>query len=55
MVKNRLFEPVVSKKGGSGIGLALSQQLAESMGAKLTLIHSDQTGTSFRLSIPYHS
>jgi len=55
LVKNRLFEPVVSKKGGSGIGLALSQQLAESMGAKLTLVHSDQTGTSFRLSIPYHS
>ena len=55
LVKNRLFEPVVSKKGGSGIGLALSQQLAESMGAKLTLVHSDQTGTSFRLSIPFHS
>ena len=55
IVKNRLFEPVVSKKGGSGIGLALSQQLAESIGAKLTLIHSDQTGTYFRLSIPYHS
>jgi signal transduction histidine kinase len=55
IVKNRLFKPVVSKKGGSGIGLALSQQLAESMGAKLTLNHSDQTGTSFRLSIPYHS
>jgi len=55
LVKNRLFEPVVSKKGGSGIGLALSQQLAESMGAKLTLNHSDQTGTSFRLSIPYPS
>ncbi|MEK9772838.1 MAG: ATP-binding protein [Opitutae bacterium] len=55
LVKNRLFEPVVSKKGGSGIGLALSQQLAESMGAKLILIHSDQTGTSFRLSIPYNS
>jgi hypothetical protein len=55
LVKNRLFEPVVSKKGGSGIGLALSQQLAESMGAKLTLINSDQTGTSFRLSIPCHS
>jgi len=55
VVKNRLFEPVVSKKGGSGIGLALSQQLAESMEAKLTLNHSDQTGTSFRLSIPYHS
>jgi len=55
VVKNRLFEPVVSKKGGSGLGLALSQQLAESMEAKLTLNHSDQTGTSFRLSIPYHS
>jgi signal transduction histidine kinase len=54
-VKNCLFEPVVSKKGGSGIGLALSQQLAESMEAKLILNHSDQAGTSFRLSIPYHS
>ena len=50
---NRLFQPVVSrKKEGSGIGLALSRQLAESMGGSLTLLHTNPTGTAFRLSIP---
>ena len=48
-----LFEPVISKKkDGSGIGLALSRQLAESMGGSLTILHSDQQGTTFRLCIP---
>lgn len=48
-----LFEPVESKKkGGSGIGLALSRQLAESMEGNLQVIISNNRGTTFRLSIP---
>ena len=51
-IKPNLFSPVQStKKRGSGIGLALSKQLAESMGAKLSLIDSSIEGTCFRLSI----
>ena len=52
-IMRRLFQPVVStKKRGSGIGLALSSQLAESMGGSLKMIYSNSSGTSFRLSIP---
>jgi signal transduction histidine kinase len=49
----RIFSPVISPKpGGSGIGLALSKQLAESMEGSLQLESSDSSGTSFRLTIP---
>jgi signal transduction histidine kinase len=48
-----IFSPVVSPKtGGSGIGLALSRQLAESMGGSLRLESSDSSGTCFKLTIP---
>ena len=49
----RIFSPLVSPKpGGSGIGLALSKQLAESMEGTLQLESSDSFGTCFRLTIP---
>ena len=49
----QIFSPVVSQKpGGSGIGLALSKQLAESMEGSLQLESSDSSGTCFRLTIP---
>ena len=49
----RIFSPVVSQKtGGSGIGLALSKQLAESMEGFLQLESSDSSGTRFKLTIP---
>jgi two-component system sensor histidine kinase HydH len=49
----RIFSPVVSPKpGGSGIGLALSKQLAESMEGALQLESSDASGTRFRLTVP---
>jgi signal transduction histidine kinase len=52
-VRKHLFTPVQStKEGGSGIGLALSQQLANHLGAELTLVRSDTTGTEFALSLP---
>lgn len=52
-VQARLFTPVSSTKpGGSGIGLALSSQLARHLGAELTLVRSDAAGTEFQLSLP---
>lgn len=49
-VRERLFQPCASTKlGGSGLGLALSHQLAQQAGARLELVRSDTTGTCFRL------
>ena len=49
-VRERLFQPCQSSKpGGSGLGLALSYQLAQQAGGKLELVRSDARGTSFGL------
>ena len=49
-VRARLFQPGVSgKPGGSGLGLARSQQLALQAGGSLELQRSDAAGTCFRL------
>ncbi len=52
-VRENLFTPVQSTKdGGSGIGLALSRQIALSLGASLELVYSGSSGTEFGLRIP---
>ena len=49
-VGERLFAPCVSsKKNGSGIGLAISRQLAKHLGADLQLVASTPQGTCFEL------
>lgn len=49
-VRARLFEPCTSTKaGGTGVGLALSSQLAQQAGGTLELVRSDAAGSSFRL------
>lgn len=49
----KLFAPCSSaKKGGSGIGLAISRQLANHLGASLELKQSSPAGCCFRLSLP---
>jgi len=49
-IRARLFQPCASTKlGGSGIGLALSHQLAQQAGGRIELVRSDVNGTSFRL------
>lgn len=49
-VRTRLFQPCTSTKaGGSGLGLALSQQLAQQAGGRIELVRSDRDGTCFRL------
>jgi signal transduction histidine kinase len=52
-VRKHLFSPVTSTKpGGTGLGLALSHQLARHLGATLDLVRTDSTGTTFRLKLP---
>jgi signal transduction histidine kinase len=52
-VQARLFTPCTSgKKGGGGIGLAISKQLAQSLGATLELTESGAAGCAFRLRLP---
>jgi signal transduction histidine kinase len=49
-VRERLFQPCASTKpGGSGLGLALSQQLARQAGGRLELVASDARGSQFDL------
>jgi signal transduction histidine kinase len=51
-IAQRLFTPCIStKKGGTGIGLAISRQLATHLGAELELKHSSAQGSSFRLTL----
>ena len=52
-IQERLFSPVISTKpGGSGIGLALSRQLARHMGADLRLERTGPDGSVFTLRLP---
>ena len=52
-IRAALFRPLQStKKGGGGIGLAISHQLARHAGGTLTLRQSDQSGTTFEMCIP---
>jgi len=52
-IQARLFMPCTSaKKGGGGIGLAISKQLAHSLGAKLELTDNSPSGCTFRLTLP---
>lgn len=49
-----LFKPFAasSRRDGSGLGLALSRDLARSMGGDLELIETSPEGTCFRLVLP---
>jgi signal transduction histidine kinase len=52
-IQERLFMPCTSeKKGGGGIGLAISKQLAQSLGANLKLAESGASGCTFQLGVP---
>lgn len=52
-VRERLFAPCRSTKdGGSGIGLAISRQLAAHLGGTLDLYRDSARGCVFRLTVP---
>jgi signal transduction histidine kinase len=49
----RLFDPFFStKEGGSGLGLALTQQIVKDHGGELTVESSVGRGTTFTVSVP---
>ncbi|MFQ5983938.1 MAG: PAS domain-containing sensor histidine kinase [Alphaproteobacteria bacterium] len=52
--REHLFEPFTgsARPGGVGLGLAISRELVRGHGGDLTLIKSDASGTTFRLSLP---
>jgi PAS domain S-box-containing protein len=54
----RVFEPFYTTKrdgGGSGLGLAVSQGIAESHGGQLLVVESSEAGTCFELRLPVAS
>ncbi|SHG76892.1 sensor histidine kinase [Cognatishimia maritima] len=52
--KEHLFQPFQggARKGGTGLGLAISSELIRGHGGNLTLLQSDESGTSFEISLP---
>ena len=52
-VQAELFRPLrSSKRGGGGVGLAISLRLAKHAGGNLELLRSTAAGTEFRLTVP---
>jgi signal transduction histidine kinase len=53
-VRTRLFEPFTGqgRAGGTGLGLAIARELARAHGGDVTLVKSDEAGTTFRVVMP---
>jgi C4-dicarboxylate-specific signal transduction histidine kinase len=51
-ILSRLFLPCNSTQGGNGLGLAISKQLANQLGATLELKSNDHDGCVFALRLP---
>jgi signal transduction histidine kinase len=52
-LREHLFRPCKSTRdGGSGIGLAISKQIADHLGAELELAETSQAGCVFALALP---
>ncbi|WP_048649298.1 two-component system sensor histidine kinase NtrB [Nitratireductor soli] len=52
-IAENLFKPFVStKRGGMGVGLAISKRIAEAHGGSLNLLGSSSAGTTLRVSLP---
>ncbi|MEQ1755288.1 MAG: HAMP domain-containing sensor histidine kinase [Micropepsaceae bacterium] len=56
-VRARLFEPFSrqGRSGGTGLGLAIARELVRGHGGDVTLVRSDSSGTTFRISLPNRS
>jgi signal transduction histidine kinase len=54
-IRDSVFEPFVSygKAGGSGLGLAIAKRIVQDHGGEIYLDAKDQTGTFFRITMPF--
>ncbi|MCK0171944.1 HAMP domain-containing histidine kinase [Aliiroseovarius sp. S1123] len=52
--QDTLFQPFAgtNRKGGSGLGMAISAELVRGHGGTLTLERTDETGTAFLITLP---
>lgn len=57
MVQDSVFEPFVTfgKPEGSGLGLAIVKKILEDHGGIIRLVDKCETGTSFKITIPFSS
>lgn len=52
-MRDKLFKPfATSKKGGSGIGLALVKRFVDNFGGSVSVESAEGKGTTFHLSLP---
>jgi signal transduction histidine kinase len=52
-VQNRIFEPFfTTKEGGTGLGLAVSYEIAQNHGGNITAKNNQGPGSTFTLSLP---
>jgi signal transduction histidine kinase len=50
-----IFDPFFTTKAhGTGLGLAVAQQIVTQHGGTLTAVPSTQRGTTFRITLPLH-
>jgi signal transduction histidine kinase len=56
-IQDSIFEPFVSygKAGGSGLGLAIAKKIVEDHGGQIYLDGKCETGTLFKITIPFAS
>jgi signal transduction histidine kinase len=53
--RTRIFDRFVSlssEADGAGLGLPIARRIAEAHGGRLTLLSSDETGTTFEVRLP---
>jgi PAS domain S-box-containing protein len=52
-IRSRIFEPLVTGKAkGSGLGLSICRQIAESHGGRIDLLRSGDAGAEFEVRLP---
>jgi signal transduction histidine kinase len=52
----RVFDPYfTTRRTGTGIGLAISRNIVEGLGGRITVASQPERGTEVRIELPLHS